>query len=82
MRDKNIDGWKYEINSHQKLLNWIAFWKKLLLSNWGYQFDWVPLIAKGYNAYVDQIQSSLHSSVFNSFCIYGRCQRICLSVCY
>ena len=59
MGEKNIDGQIYEINSHQKFLNWIAFWKKLLLSNWGCQFDWVPLITEGYNPYVDQIQGSI-----------------------
>ena len=38
----------YEMDSHQKLLNWIGFQKTLWLSNWGCQFDWVPLIVEGY----------------------------------
>ena len=48
MDNKNIDGQMYEINSHWKLFHWM-FFEKILLANWGYQFDWESIIAEGYN---------------------------------
>ena len=31
MGDKNIDGCIYYLDSHKKLLNWIGFWKKIII---------------------------------------------------
>ena len=42
-----IDFWLKKINSKIKLLNWYAFRKFNLLSNWQRQFDVWPWIAEG-----------------------------------